>query len=162
MNTKDFAIVAMLAAAVLLAACKTRAPAPEPAPPPRVAQSQKLSADGLFAFGKASLDDLSDAGRAQLDTFAAGLLGGAPYEIVHVIGHSDRIGNARSNLQLSNRRAESVRDYLVQKGVPAARITAVGRGSVEPVVECEDQDRNALIACLAPNRRVEIRVVPAR
>ena len=161
MNTKNFAMPAMLAAAVLLSACKTQPPAPAPAPPP-VAQSQKLSADGLFAFGKFSLDDLSDAGRAQLDAFAAGLLGGAAYEIVHVIGHSDRIGNAKSNLQLSKRRAESVRDYLVQQGIPAARITAVGRGSVEPVVECDEQDRNALIACLAPDRRVEIRVVPAR
>jgi OOP family OmpA-OmpF porin len=160
MIRKNFAVPAMLAAAVLLAACKTQAPAPEPAPPPPVAQSQKLSADGLFAFGKSSLDDLSDAGRAQLDAFAASLLGGAPYEIVHVIGHSDRIGNAAANLQLSNRRAESVRDYLVQKGVPAERITAVGRGSVEPVVECGEMAREALIECLAPNRRVEIRVVP--
>ena len=102
---------------------------------------------------------MSDEGRAQLDGFATALLGGRPYEMVHVIGHSDRIGNDKANLDLSTRRAASVRDYLVQKGVPANRITAVGRGSVEPVVECEDKDRQALIACLAPNRRVEIRVI---
>ncbi len=161
MSRMSFAVPAVLIAATLLAGCKTREPAPEPAPPPPVAQDQKLSADGLFAFGKASLDDLSEAGRGQLDAFAASLLGGAPYEIVHVIGHSDRIGNAKANLALSNRRAASVREYLVQKGVPADRITAVGRGSVEPVVECEDRDREALIACLAPNRRVEIRVIAA-
>ncbi|MDN5782650.1 MAG: OmpA family protein [Luteimonas sp.] len=159
MKGMNLAVPVLLAAATLLSACKTQAPAPEPAPPPPVVQDQKLSADGLFAFGKSSLDDLSDEGRAQLDGFAADLIGGAPYEIVHVIGHSDRIGNAKANLDLSNRRAESVRDYLVQKGVPAERITAVGRGSVEPVVECEDQARDALIACLAPNRRVEIRVI---
>src|SRR3546814_7961159 len=77
------------------------------------------------------------------DLFAADLLAGPPYEIVHVIGHSDRIGNADANVALSTRRANSVRDYLLEKGVPADRITAVGRGSVEPVVECEDQDRDA-------------------
>jgi len=153
---------AVLVAAVLLAGCKTAEPMPEPAPPPPVIQDQKLSADGLFPFGKGDLADIRDSGRAELDTFAAILLAGTPYEIVHVIGHSDRIGSDRANLDLSNRRARSVRDYLVQQGVPAERITAVGRGSVEPLVECEDMAREALIECLAPNRRVEIRVVPAQ
>lgn len=161
-RTTTFAVPAMLAAAALLAACKTREPVPEPAPPPPVVQDQKLSADGLFAFGKGDLADISASGRAELDSFAAILLAGASYDIVHVIGHSDRIGNAQANLALSTRRARSVRDYLVQQGVPAERITAVGRGSVEPVVECEQMPRDALIECLAPNRRVEIRVVPAQ
>lgn len=162
MSRMKIAVPALLVAAALLAGCKTTEPAPEPAPPPPpVVQDQALSADGLFAFGKGDLADISDSGRAELDTFAAILLGGAPYEIVHVIGHSDRIGNAKANLDLSNRRARSVRDYLVQQGVPAERITAVGRGSVEPLVECEDMEREPLIECLAPNRRVEIRIVPA-
>jgi len=157
----DFAVPAVLAAATLLAGCQTREPAPAPAPPPPVVQDQKLSADGLFAFGKGDLADISDSGRAELDSFAAILLAGAPFEVVHVIGHSDRIGNATANLDLSTRRARSVREYLVQQGVPADRITAVGRGSVEPLAECGDREREALIECLAPDRRVEIRVVPA-
>ena len=160
MNAMKLAVPALLVTAALLSACRTPAPAPEPAPPPPVVQNQKLSTDGLFAFGKSEIS-VDGEGRAQLDAFAADLLAGPPYEIVHVIGHSDRIGNADANVALSTRRANSVRDYLVDKGVPADRITAVGRGSVEPVVECEDQEREALIACLAPNRRVEIRVVPA-
>jgi OmpA-OmpF porin, OOP family len=159
MNKMRFAIPVALAIATLVSACATSSK-PEPAspPPPPVAQNQKLSSDSLFAFGKSSLDNISDEGRAQLDAFAATLLG-SRYEMVHVIGHSDRIGNAKANVDLSTRRAASVRDYLVQKGVPGNRITAVGRGSVEPVVECEERDRQALIACLAPNRRVEIRIV---
>ena len=161
MRRMDFAVPAVLAAATLLAGCQTREPAPAPAPPPPVVQDQKLSADGLFAFGKGDLADISDSGRAELDSFAAILLAGAPFEVVHVIGHSDRIGNARANLDLSTRRARSVREYLVQQGVPADRITAVGRGSVEPLAECGDMEREALIECLAPDRRVEIRVVPA-
>lgn len=161
MSRMNVVAVPVLVAAALLAGCKTTEPAPEPVPPPPVVQDQALSADGLFAFGKGDLVDISDSGRAELDTFAAILLAGAPYEIVHVIGHSDRIGNAKANLDLSSRRARSVRDYLVQQGVPSERITAVGRGSVEPLVECGDMEREALIECLAPNRRVEIRTVPA-
>ena len=54
----------------------------------------------------------------------------------------------------------SARDYLVQAGVPAEKITAVGRGSVEPVVDCGAGERGqAQIDCLAPNRRVEVKVV---
>ena len=162
MRRMEIAVPAALLAATLLAGCRTTTePAPEPAPPPPVVQDQKLSADGLFPFGKGDLADISESGRAELDSFAAILLAGAPFDIVHVIGHSDRIGNAKANLDLSTRRARSVRDYLVQQGVPVERISAVGRGSVEPVVECEDMPREALIECLAPNRRVEIRVVPA-
>ena len=78
--------------------------------------------------------------------------------MINVIGHSDRIGNDKANLALSTRRAEAVRDYLVARGVQAGLITAVGRGSIEPVVECTAERGEALVACLAPNRRVEVRV----
>ncbi|GAA3919693.1 OmpA family protein [Luteimonas lutimaris] len=162
MRRMKMAVPVVLAAATLLAGCRTSEPAAEQAPPPPVVQDQKLSADGLFPFGKGDMADISADGRAELDSFAAILLAGAPFDIVHIIGHSDRIGSAKANLALSTRRARSVRDYLVQQGVPAERISAVGRGSVEPVVECADMARDALIECLAPNRRVEIRVVPAR
>ncbi len=164
MNKSGFAMPAALVVAVLLSACATPKPQAEapPPPPPPVSQNQKLSSDSLFAFGKASLKDLSDEGRAQLDTLAANLLGGPAFEMIHVIGHSDRIGNDKANLALSTQRASSVRDYLIGKGVPANRITAVGRGSVEPIVQCDEQARQALIACLAPNRRVDIRVISAK
>ncbi|WP_337245641.1 OmpA family protein [Luteimonas sp. gir] len=144
-----------------LAACSStpdaQAPAPQP-PAPSSAFIEKLDADGLFAFGKAGIRDLSPDGRAALDAIAARLSGSAhQLDIVHVIGHSDRIGNAKGNLRLSNQRAEAVRAYLIEHGVPADRITAVGRGDVEPVVECRSERGQALIDCLAPNRRVEVR-----
>jgi len=145
---------------LLLAACASQAPAPEPAPEPAPLPStflERLSADGLFAFGRASIDDFSPEGRAALDGLAE-RLSGRPLEIVHVIGHSDRIGADRANLRLSEQRANAVRDYLVEHGVPAERITAVGRGSVEPVAACEGERGDALRDCLAPNRRVEVRV----
>src|SRR3546814_1945318 len=122
MNAMKLAMPALLATATLLVACQTPAPAPEPAPPPPVVQSQELSTDGLFAFGKSEIADDGVEGRDQSDAFAADLLAGPPYEIVHVIGHSDRIGNADANVALSTRRANSVRDYLLEKGVPADKI----------------------------------------
>ncbi len=158
MNKTNIATLAVLAAAAMMSACTAPQPKPAAPPPPPMSYNQKLSSDSLFAFGKSSLENLSDEGRTQLDALATGL-GSRPYGMVHVIGHSDRIGNAKANVDLSTRRADAVRDYLVQKGVPAEKITAVGRGSVEPVVECDDKDRAALIACLAPNRRVEIKIV---
>ena len=49
-----------------------------------------------------------------------------------------------------------MRSALVQGGVPAASISAEGRGAAEPIVQCEQRNRRELIACLAPNRRVQI------
>lgn len=154
------AIAGAIVVSALLGACATTpsepAPAPE-APPPR-ATIEKVSADGLFAFGKATIDGTSE-GAAALDALAAKLAASPhPVRIINVIGHSDRIGSDQANLALSTRRAEAVRDYLVARGVQAGSITAVGRGSVEPVVACEGERGDALVACLAPNRRVEVRV----
>ncbi|MFL6585878.1 MAG: OmpA family protein [Luteimonas sp.] len=147
--------------ACVLAACASSKPPQSPAPPPPLAEPsafvEQLDADGLFAFGKADIHDISPAGRAALDALA-GRLSGRTLDVVHVIGHSDRIGNKQGNLHLSNRRAEAVRGYLVEHGVPSDRITAVGRGDVEPVTECKSERGQALITCLAPNRRVEVRV----
>lgn len=159
------ALVLAAAAAVLLSACTTpqkreEPPAPvAPTPPPL---NEKLSADGLFAFGKSSLEDLSDEGRAALDDLAAKLNAVGRLEAVRVIGHSDRIGSDDYNLKLSTQRADAVKEYLTQKGVTADTITAVGRGKVEPIAECPDEQGQALIECLAPNRRVEVLITIAR
>ena len=149
---------AIAVSALLLGACATTPPAPPPEAPPPRATIEKVSADGLFAFGKAAIDETSQ-GAAALDALAARLSASPhPVKVINVIGHSDRIGNDKANLALSTRRAEAVRDHLVARGVQAGLITAVGRGSVEPVVACEGERGDALIACLAPNRRVEVRI----
>lgn len=153
---------AIVVSALLLGACSSTPEAtaepPAAAPLPPSATIEKVSADGLFAFGKASIDETSE-GAASLATLASKLAASPhPVKTLHVIGHSDRIGSDTANVALSTRRAEAVRDYLLAKGVQAGMITAVGRGSVEPVVACEGERGDALIACLAPNRRVEVRV----
>lgn len=155
---------AVFVSTLLLGACTSTPPATADAPPaqaqlPPRATIEKLSADGLFGFGKARLDESAGGeGLAALDALAAKLADGRRIKAVHVIGHSDRIGSDKANLALSTRRAEAVRDYLVARGVQADLVTAVGRGSVEPVAECPGERGDALIACLAPNRRVEIRI----
>lgn len=154
----------VVALTLLLGGCATTRPPPSPEPaaeatlPPR-AYIEKLSADGLFGFGSASLGDAAGSeALAGLDALAAKLSDGRSLRAVHVIGHSDRIGSDQANLALSTRRAEAVRDYLIERGVTAGQITAVGRGSVEPVVVCATERGDALVECLAPNRRVEVRV----
>jgi OOP family OmpA-OmpF porin len=75
---------------------------------------------------------------------------------VAITGYTDRLGTEAYNLELSQRRADAVKAYLVRKGVPANRLIAIGKGKANPVVQCKDSDRAALIRCLEPNRRVEV------
>jgi OOP family OmpA-OmpF porin len=145
--------------------------APKPAvvaPPPRrkVVFAADSSADSLFDFGKATL---KPTGQQALDKFATELKG-AQFEVIMVTGHTDRIGTRTYNQRLSERRAEVVKAYLVESaGIPADKITAKGVDGSEPVTkpgECPIQKgakaSKALIACLAPDRRVEVEVAATR
>lgn len=130
-------------------------PAP-PAPPPPVELPKepiRLSSDALFDFDRA---ELKPAGRARLDELVQQVRSASAVEDIRIVGYTDRIGNAQYNLALSRRRADAVRNYLVERGVPAAAIQVEGRGSADPVVQCGKMKRAGLIACLAPNRRVEL------
>lgn len=128
-----------------------------PAPAPTVeAQPRILSADALFAFDKA---ELSPTGRVSLDEMAAGLRErGDRLRSVRVVGYADRLGDDAYNRDLSQRRADAVKAYLVSQGVPGDRVITEGAGNSDPVKECHDTSRAPLIACLAPNRRVEVEV----
>jgi OOP family OmpA-OmpF porin len=138
-------------------------PPPPPSPPSPVAKHEEqettLATDALFAFDRYSLKDITDGGRAQLDALASRLLD-ENNRIAHisVAGYTDRLGSDEYNQVLSQRRAETVAQYLVAKGVAQDLIGAEGHGKAEPVVQCADQARGKLIACLAPNRRVVVRV----
>jgi outer membrane protein OmpA-like peptidoglycan-associated protein len=137
-------------------------PPPPPAPAPAAKEEKQettLSTDALFAFDRYSLKDITDGGRAQLDALASHLLDEKD-RIAHigVAGYTDRLGSDEYNQVLSQRRADTVAQYLVSKGVPQDAISAEGHGKAEPVVQCADQARGKLIACLAPNRRVVVRV----
>ncbi|MEP6549303.1 MAG: OmpA family protein [Gammaproteobacteria bacterium] len=136
-------------------------PPPPPPPPPPVIEHRRVSfsADSLFSFDKATV---RPEGRAALDRFAVELIG-TKYGTITVEGYTDRLGSDAYNQRLSEQRAESVKAYLVDsKGIDAAKISAVGHGESAPVTkpeECRGEKRTpALIACLQPDRRVEIEV----
>ena len=91
----------------------------------------------------------------------ARLLQGAKYEVILAIGHADRIGTVQYNQRLSVRRAETVKKYLVGKGIEPNRVYAEGKGKSQPLTkpgECTVKNRKALIACLQPDRRVDVEV----
>jgi OOP family OmpA-OmpF porin len=162
------------AAAPAAAPVAEQRPAPAPAPiaaapveqpKPPVIQKLTLSTDVLFPFGKA---DLAPGGQAKLDELAQ-TAQGAEVDRVVIVGNADRIGSEQSNQELSERRAQAVKQYLASKGVAQDRVQAEGRGESQPVTgdQCKgmgpERKGNAkLISCLQPDRRVEIEVLGSR
>ncbi len=118
-----------------------------------------FSTDSLFDYDKATVTPL---GKQALDKFVADLKG-VKSESINVTGHTDRIGEPVYNMELSTRRAEEVKKYLVDSaGIPADKIVAKGASGSDPVTkpgECLGEDATPqLIACLQPDRRVEVEV----
>jgi outer membrane protein OmpA-like peptidoglycan-associated protein len=70
-----------------------------------------------------------------------------------VIGHTDNVGEAQSNLKLSQRRAETVRNVLISMGVEGNRLTAIGKGDKEPKADNNTEEGRLM------NRRVEVQLV---
>jgi OOP family OmpA-OmpF porin len=141
------------------AAPKPAAPAPKEKAEPAKLLPQKInfSADALFDFDKS---DLRPEGKSMLEDLVR-VLQGAKYEVILAIGHADRIGTARYNQKLSVQRAESVKQYLVAKGIEPNRVYAEGKGETQPLTkpaDCGMKNRKALIACLQPDRRVDVEV----
>lgn len=152
--------------------------APPPPPPPPVVVAAPVapvvvapperrrvsfSAESLFTFDKSAL---RPEGKAALDKFA-GELAGTRFETITVEGHTDRLGSQVYNQKLSQRRADAVKDYLVASGkVDAAKVSSVGASESKPITQAEDckgsKPSPKLIACLQPDRRVEIEVVGTR
>ncbi|KRV81700.1 porin OmpA [Aeromonas veronii] len=136
------------------------APVPEPVPEPvLVDKNFALSSDVLFAFGKSTL---KPEGVAALNTLYQQIVDVQPKDgSAVVVGYTDRIGSDAYNLKLSEARARTVADFLVGKGLPAGKVAIEGRGEANPVTgtQCNSVKGKAqLISCLAPDRRVEVRV----
>lgn len=132
-----------------------------PLPKRRRLESFTLKADTLFAFDKA---DLSAKGKESLDGLVDALMVHARHKdrTMNVHGYTDRLGSDSYNQRLSERRSQTVRDYLVSKGLPFDQVTAQGHGEADPVTgtTCGPGDvaTKALIDCLQPDRRVVIDV----
>lgn len=115
-----------------------------------------FEAEPLFSFDRFAIREDQ---RTALNEFVAGLKD-VDYSEIVAVGHADRIGTEDYNLGLSEKRANAVKDYLVGRGIPAARIRVEGRGELEPVTAdgCKTGKRKAIIACLQPDRRVDVSV----
>jgi OmpA-OmpF porin, OOP family len=134
---------------------------PYPVPVPVLVVLKKVSfdADTFYPFDKA---ELRPEGKRALNEFAHELKT-ANFEVVKIVGNTDRLGPHAHNLELSTLRAKVVKDYLVASaGIPADKITAYGVGATNPVTQPHDcvgsTATKAVTACLAPDRRVDIEV----
>lgn len=127
------------------------APAPEPEPVP-TSEKVSFSAETLFDFDKSAL---RPAGKAALDELMS-KLDGMNTEVMIAVGHTDSIGTDAYNQALSLRRAESVKEYMVSKGLDPARLYTEGKGETQPVAD------NSTAEGRQQNRRVVVEVVGTR
>lgn len=136
----------------------------------------ELNAKGLFATGQAKLLDTRP-----LEELAQKLSGISSVDMILITGHTDQTGKADKNIALSLARANSVKGYLVEKGIFEGRIRTEGRGATEPLVPIEQctaevkqrlkngktrlvkktMTGKALSDCLQPNRRIVVQVIGA-
>jgi OOP family OmpA-OmpF porin len=121
----------------------------------------KVNASVLFDFDRGDMPSVKPEGRKELKKIAEQMLALPAGTVagVSIVGHSDPMGNAAYNLQLSERRAQTVGDVLAEYGIARSTIRTSGMGSANPVVDCpRTGSRESVLACNAANRRVEIKV----
>ena len=122
------------------------APAGAAAAPSSVKASVTIQAEALFDFDKSVV---KPAGKKSIDE-AIAKIKSLDVEVVIATGHTDGVGTDAYNQKLSERRANSVKEYMVSKGVPAAKITTLGKGKTQPIASNKTADGRA------KNRRVDI------
>jgi OOP family OmpA-OmpF porin len=133
------------------------APAAAPAAKPS-GDKITIAADALFDFNKSTL---RPEGKKKLDEVVAKSKQ-LKLEVILAVGHTDRIGTDAYNQKLSEQRAASVKQYLVGKGVEASRVYTEGKGKKNPVTkpdQCLGKTSPKVIACLQPDRRVDIELI---
>lgn len=126
---------------------------------PKTETTHTLSASALWGLAQYSYADMSEQGKKELEAFAKSVINQPNISHITVSGFTDPEASEAYNLTLSQRRAETVRQALIQAGVTQT-INATGYGESRLVVEdCalkHTTDRTARTACNQPNRRVEI------
>jgi OmpA-OmpF porin, OOP family len=121
----------------------------------------------VFNFDRHTTAEMRPQSRAEVDELIAKLKSGIKVNAVKLSGHADRLnstGNVKYNQQLSEKRAITVREYLVAAGVSPALISYEYKGDTEQVAQCDGKFKNTrlLEECLLPDRRVAIQVSGVR
>jgi len=126
--------------------------APAPEAPTEKLKTMTLNADAYFDFDKYNL---KPAGKTALDGLVSEI---AAYKVeqINVVGHTDSVGTEAYNQKLSERRANTVKEYLSSKGVNGSIINASGKGELQPVATNKTKEGRA------QNRRVEVEVMGKR
>jgi OmpA-OmpF porin, OOP family len=135
-------------------------PEPEPPPPPEpepepervVVKDEKIEISEIVQFETGSAVLLPESERL-LDEVAAAILEHPEITKVQIEGHTDSRAGDAYNMKLSKRRADSVKKYLVGKGVEAKRLSTKGFGETQPVADNETDDGRFR------NRRVEFKIL---
>jgi OOP family OmpA-OmpF porin len=117
-------------------------------------EKHTVSATALFDFNKAVL---KEQGKAELHNLDERIKSqGMSVGDIDVIGHTDHIGDEAYNQELSVRRAQAVKDFMVSEGLDAGIVDVIGKGESEPAASNDTEEGQA------QNRRVEIHVGTAR
>ena len=135
-------LLAVVAAAFLLGACDEPAPPPAAAPPPPPVKNFLV----FFDFDQSTLG----AGAQSVLDAVASEVSKRSLNSITVVGHADTSGSESYNQKLAMRRAEAVRQALVQRGISASMIKTDSRGELEPLVQTADGVREPA------NRRAQI------
>lgn len=119
-----------------------------------------LGSDRTFAFNQAILSTLA---KRQIDRDVLSRLAECKnIESIAITGHTDNLGSDHSNQLLSEKRAQSVADYLKTKGI-LTKMNVVGAGSSQALNSCSTKlTHSKMIRCLAPNRRVAIEIISSK
>ncbi len=135
-------LVAIAAVAVILSSCKCTS-----------SDSSKVTSSGFgacagtgkgdvltldrvfFGFDKSTL---TDDGKKTLDDQGKWLLSN-PEKMIQIVGHCDSRGTSEYNIALGERRANAAKEYLIQLGVPASKITVTSMGKEHPLVQGENE-----------------------
>jgi outer membrane protein OmpA-like peptidoglycan-associated protein len=122
-----------------------------------VANISKDLLNVYFDFNKSTLNSKE---KTKLDTVSKLIKESKEVEAIDIAGFADNIGKDGYNKKLSQRRAETVKSYLAKRGLKARKLTVEAFGETNPVTKCDPSlAKKDLIACLAEDRRVEIKLI---
>ncbi|GAB4507946.1 MAG: OmpA family protein [Sulfuricaulis sp.] len=150
----DPGLMPKVAAAPADAVPQARAEPVVVAKPMPVTEKVSMDADAMFDFDKS---EIKPKGKEALDDVVRKLsLAGAELGLITSTGHTDNVGSTEYNIDLSLRRAEAVKAYLISKGIDGGHINSVGEGERQPFAN------NTTAKGRAENRRVDIEVSSTR